>query len=70
MDLNTPLPYQGTKEVMTPKTIMVTELAQMATFLPYLSDTRPELETTVENISEKLFEAKNISTKRSPARSL
>ena len=55
---------------MTPKTIMVTELAQMATFLPYLSDTRPELETTVENISEKLFEAKNISTKRSPARSL
>ena len=55
---------------MTPKTIMVTELAQMATFLPYLSDTRPELETTVENISEKLFEAKNISTKRSPTRSL
>ena len=34
--------YQGTKEVIRPKTIMVTELAQMAIFLPYLSDTSPE----------------------------
>ena len=34
--VNTNTGYQGTKEVMTPNTIMVTLLAQMATFLPYL----------------------------------
>ena len=40
--MKTKTEYQGTKEVMTPNTIMVTELAQIATFLPYLSDTSPE----------------------------
>ena len=34
--------YQGTNDVMTPNTNMVTELTQMATLRPYLSDTRPE----------------------------
>ena len=34
--------YQGTKEVMTPKISIVTELAQMALLRPNLSETNPE----------------------------
>ena len=59
--VNTNTGYQGTKEVMTPNTIMVTLLAQMATFLPFLSDTSPEQKKPSANPVKRSNMAKVLS---------
>ena len=53
--------HQGMKEVITPKIILVTELAQMATFLPYLSDTRPEQKEPRANPVKRIILARVLS---------
>ena len=67
--VNTNTGYQGMKEVISPNTIMVTLLAQMATFLPYLSDTRPEQKEPSANPVKRSILARVLSHVFSQTRS-